>query len=79
MSALKDKITKLRPQALNLIEAYDVPDQNINSSIGNSYGDIYEQYINSARQSKLNKSGITQNMMDTIGSMVLTKDPLAKL
>lgn len=79
MSALKDKITKLRPQALNLIEAYDVPDQNINSSIGNSYGDIYEQYINSARQSKLNKSGITQNMMDTIGLMVLTKDPLAKL
>lgn len=54
MTTLKHKISELRPQAINLIESIEFPDANLNSVIGNSYGDIYEQYLNSARNSRLN-------------------------
>ena len=38
-----------------LIEAFEIPDEVINSCIGNSYGDIYETQLEWARGSRLNK------------------------
>lgn len=40
--AYKNILKKLRPQAIPLIELHDIPDSINISSIGNSYGDIYE-------------------------------------
>jgi acyl-CoA oxidase len=40
--SLKTKITEVRPQVVNIVDAFDYPDFVINSCIGNSYGDIYE-------------------------------------
>jgi len=79
LTALKHKIASLRPQAINLIESIDVPDSTLNSSIGNSYGDIYETYFNNARQSKLNKSK-DNKVLEVFGDVILRgKTERAKL
>jgi hypothetical protein len=69
MKALKTKISAMRLQALNLIECYGLPDLNLNSSIGNSFGDVYESQINYAWQSKLNQSGFTLKMLESLRGM----------
>jgi hypothetical protein len=40
--AFDNIVKKLRPQLIPLVESYDLPDFSLMSSIGNSYGDIYE-------------------------------------
>lgn len=40
--ANKLMLAKIRPHAIPLIELFPLPDEVIQSSIGNSYGDIYE-------------------------------------
>ena len=73
MTLLKSKIADIRPQAINLIEAIDVPDSTLNSSIGNQFGDIYETYFNNARRSKLNLStkDRTKTLLSTFGDVIL--------
>ena len=44
----------LKPQALNLAECFEHSDNLLNSCIGNSYGDIYEQQLEWAKASSLN-------------------------
>jgi hypothetical protein len=67
-----------------LIEAFDIPDSVLNTAIGNKYGDIYEDYINHARASKLNQGEDPQRRIlrnSNFLPIVLQKksDPLAKL
>ena len=43
--AFKNILKKIRPFAVPLIELHDIPDYINISSVGNSYGDIYETYF----------------------------------
>lgn len=43
--AAKKLVTLIRPQMVPLIESFGVADSMIVSSIGNSYGDIYETQL----------------------------------
>ena len=52
---LNAQIRALRPCALNLIESFKITDNSLNSCIGNSYGDIYEQQLEWAKKSSLNQ------------------------
>ena len=52
--ALERCVTELRPQMLPLVEAFNFPDSWIPSTIGNSYGDIYELQLETAQKSRLN-------------------------
>jgi hypothetical protein len=56
--ALATAITKLRPFFIPLAESFYVPDHNAPSSIGNSYGDIYELQLELAQNSRLNKEEV---------------------
>jgi len=54
----------MRPHLVPLVETFAMPDEIIPSSIGNSYGDIYEQQLDWAMNSRLNKEdkdGVTAN------------------
>lgn len=51
----KNLLLKIKPQSLNLVEAFNHHDNVLNSCIGNSYGDIYEQQLEWAKASPLNK------------------------
>jgi len=62
--ALDILVRKIRPHLVPLVETFAMPDEIIPSSIGNSYGDIYEQQLEWAMNSRLNKedkNGVTAN------------------
>ena len=52
--AIKHLLKEIRPYAISLIEGYAIPDEVLVSAIGNSYGDIYENHLRWAKDSKLN-------------------------
>jgi len=45
LDSIKELLKLLRPQAIPLIELFEISDSMITSAIGNSYGDIYEQHL----------------------------------
>ena len=57
LEAIKLLLKELRPYALTVIESAEVPDYQLMSAIGNSYGDIYETHLEWAKNSRLNKNG----------------------
>ena len=68
MQAEKELLKEIRPQALNLIEAFKISDSILMSAIGNQYGDIYETHLAWAKDSKLNHTkngdGIPDGFME---------------
>jgi len=54
--AIKLLLPEIRPQAISIIESVGVHDVILQSAIGNSYGDIYEQHLHWAKDSRLNKT-----------------------
>lgn len=51
---------------VSLIETYKIPDQELISAIGNSYGDIYETQYKWATGSKLNKHEVALGFEENI-------------
>lgn len=79
--ALDIAIKRMRPHLIPLIESVALPDELLPSSIGNSYGDIYEQQLELAKGSTLNlqdKDGIPSNF-ETFIKPFLHEEPKAKL
>lgn len=56
LSAIKQLCTLIRPDALNIVEAAQISDETLCSSIGNSYGDIYETQLEWAKNSRMNQT-----------------------
>ena len=52
--ALKVQVAKVREQAIPLVESFGAVNGRLMSTIGNSYGDIYELQLETAKKSKLN-------------------------
>ena len=53
--AMERCVAELRPQFLSLAETPYNPDHLTPSTIGNEFGDIYEQQLEYAQKSRLNK------------------------
>ena len=55
-----DVITQLmdeiRPNAVTYVDAFDIPDRCLQSSIGLYSGNVYEELLKQARMSKMNQS-----------------------
>lgn len=54
LESIKQVNLRIRPHALNIVESFEISDDNLQSAIGNSYGDIYETHLEWAKDSKLN-------------------------
>jgi hypothetical protein len=54
--AFDNIVKKLRPQLIPLVESYDLPDFTLMSSIGNSFGDIYENQLDLAMDAPMNRT-----------------------
>eukprot|EP01006_Ploeotia_vitrea_P042804 TRINITY_DN66661_c13_g5_i1.p2 TRINITY_DN66661_c13_g5~~TRINITY_DN66661_c13_g5_i1.p2 ORF type:complete len:762 (+),score=442.62 TRINITY_DN66661_c13_g5_i1:295-2286(+) len=52
--ALKRVLDLLRPDAVALVDAFDIPDRVLNSTIGRYDGNVYEALYESAKQASLN-------------------------
>eukprot|EP00347_Sterkiella_histriomuscorum_P017806 403347919 len=66
LETLKAKIKEVRPYAIPIMESFDFDDWYLTSSIGNSYGDISEDILNQARNSKLNQSELAPGFKEHI-------------
>ena len=56
LNAINKLNLAIRPQALSLVESIWVHDDDLQSAIGNSYGDIYETHLKWAKESRLNET-----------------------
>jgi len=54
LDAIKLILSEIRPQIIPFIESFKARDDYLQSAIGNSYGDIYEQHLKWAKESRLN-------------------------
>ncbi len=71
----------MRPHLIPVIESIALPDGLVPSSIGNSYGDIYEQQMEWALNSAINKEdkdGVPATF-ETYIKPFLHEEPKAKL
>ena len=56
LGAIKKINLILRPQIIPIIESLKEKDMQLQSAIGNYYGDIYETHLRWAQESRLNKT-----------------------
>ncbi|CDW74570.1 acyl-oxidase family protein [Stylonychia lemnae] len=63
---LKQLLQEIRPHMIPLVESLRIPDSILVSSIGNSYGDIYETQLEWAKGSRLNKSTTIKGFKELI-------------
>lgn len=54
-SAVSDLLGELRPDAVSLVDAFDFPDNVLNSTIGRYDGNVYEALYEAATRSRLNR------------------------
>lgn len=55
---LYELLAALRPNAVALVDAFDFPDQVLDSDLGRYDGNVYEALMEYARRSKLNESEV---------------------
>jgi len=57
-TAVSQLMEELRPDALALVECFEIPDRVLNSTIGRKDGNVYEALYQAARDSELNKTEV---------------------
>ena len=63
----------IRPQILNLAEAFDFTDSNLNSTIGHSDGRVYERLYDAALSSPLNRKDKYKGFDEYLGPYTRAK------
>jgi acyl-CoA oxidase len=53
-----DLLAAIRPNAVALVDAFDFPDQQLQSCLGRYDGNVYESLYEWAKQSPLNKTEV---------------------
>jgi len=53
--ALVDVMEQIRPNAVALVDAFDIPDRVLGSAIGGADGNVYEALYESALEAPLNQ------------------------
>jgi len=54
-SATSQLLNELRPDVVSLVDAFDIPDRVLNSTIGRADGNVYEALFEAAQRSTLNQ------------------------
>ena len=77
LDAMKQINRELRPHAISIIESIEFKDIQLQSAIGNSYGDIYETHLRWAKESRLNQTkagdAIPDGYLETIMPILKAK------
>lgn len=61
-----DMLAVLRPNGVALVDAFDIPDSILNSSIGKYDGNVYETLYECARDSELNTDAVRRQLAQTL-------------
>ncbi|KAJ9453660.1 putative peroxisomal acyl-coenzyme A oxidase 1.2 [Diplonema papillatum] len=74
-AAIEQVLAELRPDAVALVDAFDIPDRVLNSVLGRSDGNVYEALYANARDSSLNKTapfaGFTEHLQPHLDAKFL--------
>eukprot|EP01061_Rhynchopus_euleeides_P010400 TRINITY_DN19845_c0_g1_i1.p1 TRINITY_DN19845_c0_g1~~TRINITY_DN19845_c0_g1_i1.p1 ORF type:complete len:795 (+),score=371.98 TRINITY_DN19845_c0_g1_i1:51-2435(+) len=56
-TCITEVLNELRPEAVTLVDAFDIPDRVLNSALGRYDGNVYEELYKHARDTPLNETG----------------------
>lgn len=60
-SRIKELLAQLRPNAVALVDAFDIHDKKLNSVLGRYDGNVYEHMFEWARKSPLNATEVHES------------------
>lgn len=60
-SRLEELLTLIRPNAVSIVDAFDIPDWVLNSALGSSDGNVYQRIFEEAQKSPLNKEPVNKS------------------
>ena len=64
----------IRPNAVALVDAFDYPDQLLQSCLGRYDGQVYEALYNYAKSSPLNDSDVSNNVIVNNNVFIMISD-----
>jgi acyl-CoA oxidase len=63
-------LEKIRPQAVPLVDAFDLPDYYLHSALGQRNGDVYKALVNMVEKEPLNQSVVVDGYESIIRPLV---------
>lgn len=60
-AVLEDCLKRLRPNAVGLVDGFDMPDEILDSALGAYDGNVYERLVEEANKSPLNKEPVNRS------------------
>jgi acyl-CoA oxidase len=57
-TSVLDLLKELRPNAVALVDAFDFPDEILDSALGRYDGNVYEALLDYSKRSKLNEKDV---------------------
>ena len=64
--AVGELLEELRPNTIALVNAFDIPDRVLNSTIGRKDGNVYEALYQAAKESSLNKTDVLEGFNEFV-------------
>lgn len=58
---LENVLSKIRPNAIGIVDGFDIRDRLLNSALGAFDGNVYERIFAEAQKSPLNKEPVNQS------------------
>lgn len=58
---LEDCLERIRPNAVGLVDSFDIPDEILDSALGAYDGNVYERLLAEANKSPLNKEPVNRS------------------
>jgi len=64
---LETALTKLRPDAVAIVDGFDFSDRQLNSTIGSFDGNAYERIFDAALKSPMNQKSVPKSFHEHLG------------
>lgn len=58
---LENVLAKIRPNAVGIVDGFDIPDASLNSTLGAYDGNVYERIFTEAQKSPLNQEPVNES------------------
>lgn len=66
-SRLETALTKLRPDAVAIVDGFDFADEQLNSTLGSYDGNAYERIFDAAMSAPLNQKSVPKSFHEHLG------------
>lgn len=76
---LNGSLSRVRLNALNIADSFDIPDRILASVLGRRDGHVYENLIKFSQRSELNKTSVLPFHHETLGRMNRERQTASKL